>query len=291
MGQRQSVEFDFDLTPQPTQGSDSRFESFQAYNESGSAIALGDLLMLDRATTTKGVARHVKQWDASTGDEHEVVGVALEAIADTSWGRVAHAGLVAGVNVVATAVAGDKLVPSPTVDGQLAVADPSGEVRRLVGTLTAAQILALNAAAQTLIPAPGAGLYIDVIDLLLSYVYNSVIYGGIAAGEDWSLVYTAAGGVEIGRVETIGFLDQATNQSRLLAYGRAPGAVGDITPGANAPVLVHQLSAEITNGDTPVTYEIRYEVRNVVPAAGGVGQPVGVLMTTAAAGIVLFKRF
>src|SRR6185369_2968707 len=80
-------------------------------------------------------------------------------------------------------------------------------------TVTSAQLLALNATPQTAIAAPGANKAIIPVGII-AYKAAGAAYAGIASGEDLSFKYTNSSGAEIAQMETTGFLDQTTAQTR-----------------------------------------------------------------------------
>lgn len=128
-------------------------------------------------------------------------------------------------------------------------------------TITSALLLALNATPQIIVPAPGAGLAIFLNRIMLSKIAGTA-YAGIAAGEDLVAKYTNGAGAQVSSViETTGFLDQATAQSR---YAGPPGSTtttaADVTPVANAAVVLHLLVGEITTGNTDLLVWVDYDV-------------------------------
>ena len=128
-------------------------------------------------------------------------------------------------------------------------------------TVTSAQLLALNATPRTVVTAPGAGLAIVPICIVLTKAAGTA-YAGIAAGEDLSFKYTNGSGAEAApQVETVGFLDQATAQVRVVnVYAGAAAATATITPVANAPLVIHLLSGEITTGNSDLKVRVYYRV-------------------------------
>lgn len=127
--------------------------------------------------------------------------------------------------------------------------------------ITSAQLLALNATPISIVTAPGAGLAI-VPYLVTVRIDAGTAYGGIAAGEDLVLKYTDGSGGQCSSViETTGFLDQTTAQVR---YAGMPGSTGStagsVVPVANAAVVMHLLSGEITTGNSPLYVKVWYYV-------------------------------
>jgi hypothetical protein len=130
-----------------------------------------------------------------------------------------------------------------------------------VATITSAQLLALNATPQTIIAAQGANTVIIPLRMMI-YKPAGVAYAGIAAGEDLVLKYTNGSGVQCsGVVETTGFLDQTTAQTRYVGMPASIGATaGDVTPATNAAIVLHLLTGEITTGDQPLYVKVWYDV-------------------------------
>lgn len=130
--------------------------------------------------------------------------------------------------------------------------------------ISSAQLLALNATPITVIPAPGAGYYIKVNSWTIIKPAGTA-YAGIAAGEDLVLKYTdASGAIAATGIDTTGFLDQTTAQTRaanaLSGNGAAASTPGDYVPVANAAIVVHLLVGEITTGTSPLYIMVDYDV-------------------------------
>lgn len=120
-------------------------------------------------------------------------------------------------------------------------------------TVTSAQLLALFATPISIVAAPGAGL-VNILKFAMIYKPAGTAYAGIAAGEDLVFKFTGASGAQVsGAIETTGFLDQTTAQTR---YVHPPASTtttaGDVVATANAAIVLHLLTAEITTGDSPL---------------------------------------
>ena len=66
----------------------------------------------------------------------------------------------------------------------------------------------------TIIPAPGSGKAIILKSSLVYMKYGSAAYDSVGANDDLTFKYTNAAGATLITVETVGFLDQTTNQLR-----------------------------------------------------------------------------
>lgn len=148
------------------------------------------------------------------------------------------------------------------LNGQIALLNP-GFVRKGVAivTVTSAQLLALNATPQTIVAAQGENLAVVPTRYTIRHA-GGTAYGGIAAGEDLVLKYTNGSGAQCSSViETTGFLDQTTAQIRTANAPASTGSTaGDVAPVANAPVVLHMLSGEITTGNFDIIVCCHYDV-------------------------------
>lgn len=130
--------------------------------------------------------------------------------------------------------------------------------------LSSGQILALNATPITLIAAPGANKAL-IFEGAVIHKPAGTAYGGIAAGEDLAIKYTDASGLDVGEVELTGFADQTTAQTRYInpvVQGTAP--VSSFAPVANAALVAHILSGEITTGNSAFNLRIFYRIVDTV---------------------------
>lgn len=125
--------------------------------------------------------------------------------------------------------------------------------------VSSAVLLALNATPAELVAAPGSGLGL-VFEGAVIHKPAGTAYGGIAAGEDLSIKYTDGSGLAVGGCEATGFLDQATAQTRFVRPTGAASGVSDISAVANAALVLHMLTGEITTGDSPLRIRIAYRV-------------------------------
>jgi hypothetical protein len=150
-------------------------------------------------------------------------------------------------------------VSSFTLGSSNIVFEELGGVQRATVTISSAELLALNATPKTLVAAPGAGLFIEPISLHAWLDYNSAAYAGIAAGEDISFKWTNGSGAQmLTAIEATGFLD-ATADAHRLTY--PINLAANVEPVANAAIVAHMLTGEITTGNSPLKIEILYRIR------------------------------
>lgn len=129
-------------------------------------------------------------------------------------------------------------------------------------TLSSAQVLALNATPVALLAAPGAGKAIVFLGAVIHKPAGTA-YAAIDAADDLSISYTDASGLEVGRVEMTGFADQTTTQTRFVRTYAPASGVSSITPVANAAIVAHMLTGEITTGDSAFHFEIYYRIVDI----------------------------
>ena len=132
-------------------------------------------------------------------------------------------------------------------------------VLRSVGVVAAADVLQLHAVPQVVVPAPGDGLAIVPVRAMI-HKPAGVAYGQIANNEDLVFRFTDLAGPMVGAiVEAQGFLDQAGAMSRVLAFA------GEIRPVGNAPIVITIRNGAIAAGDSPLAFEIKYDVMHLSP--------------------------
>lgn len=126
--------------------------------------------------------------------------------------------------------------------------------------ITTAQLLALNATPVQLVEAPGPDKCLEFVSALWHKPAGTA-YGGIASGDDISIKYTNGSGAQVNTsLECTGFLDQATAQTRITRP-----IVTEYKPVANAALVAHMLTGEVTTGDSDLYVTVTYRVyQNVV---------------------------
>ncbi len=135
--------------------------------------------------------------------------------------------------------------------------DGNGPLKYSDVTITAAQLNALHATPQVVVPAPHTGLANIFHGAVLFYQKNTTAFT-VGAADDLSFKYTDANGLELGQCETTGFLDQATNQTRYARAETAASGNSAITPVANAPIVLNTLSGELSAGDGFLKVRVYY---------------------------------
>lgn len=123
-------------------------------------------------------------------------------------------------------------------------------------TVSAAEMLALNATPKQLVAAPAAGYWNVLRRIQMFLDYGTVAYAGIAAGEDLAVRYTNGSGQIAATVETTGFLDATADAHRLCS----PSDSVAITPVAAAALVLHMTAGEITTGDSPLKCRVFYDI-------------------------------
>lgn len=151
-------------------------------------------------------------------------------------------------------IEGARATPTPGHAAGLIIADV---------TVTSAQVLALNATPITLLAAPGANKAI-IFEGGVIHKPAGTAYAGIAAGEDLALKYTDGSGLEVGECEMTGFADQTTAQSRWIRPHTAASGISSIVPVANAVLVAHMLTGEITTGDSDFLFRLYYRIVDTV---------------------------
>ena len=121
--------------------------------------------------------------------------------------------------------------------------------------VSSAELLALFATPKTIVAAPAAGL-MNVFEGIVISKPAGTAYAGVGTTEDLAVGYTTIT-TPLAIVETTGFLDQATVQTRYAPKYAAASGVNSITPASSAIVLGLQVG-EITTGNSPLNCRVYY---------------------------------
>ena len=126
-------------------------------------------------------------------------------------------------------------------------------------TISTVQVLTLNATEREVLAAPGADKAIILVGAMIHKPAGTA-YAGIAAGEDLSISYTNAAGVEVARCETTGFLDSTAALSRWVHAFNAASGASQIVPAANAALVIHMLVGEVITGTSALIIRLYHRV-------------------------------
>lgn len=122
-------------------------------------------------------------------------------------------------------------------------------------TIATADVKTLNTTPVTVLPAQGAGKFIEPLSLELFLDYESAAYAGIDASEDLSLEHETSG--QILQIETTGFLDQTSDQRRFAKN------VSQLVA-ENEAIILKLLNGDITTGDSPLKCRLSYRIHDVI---------------------------
>ena len=142
-----------------------------------------------------------------------------------------------------------------TTETALTTKDGNSVLSRVYITLTSAQVLALNATPVTVIPAPATGKFIDVSSYNFRVNFNSVQYTG---ANNIEMRFTNGSGTKVGSDIPAASLNAASTAA---SYYQGTDAAGAIT--LNAPVVLSVPTANPAAGNSTVTIEIFYSVRDL----------------------------
>lgn len=158
------------------------------------------------------------------------------------------------------AVSSDWDTAPTTQDGALdALAAGSVATAEVSGTLTTAQLLAMNATPIVAIAAPGAGKAIIVEEVELFLDFNAAAYAA-DAGEDLVVRYTTSA-VAIDTWDDADTIIEGTGDERRLTK---PDTDLDLDDADNESVEFAILVGEWATGDSPIKYRIKYAVKTLI---------------------------
>lgn len=161
---------------------------------------------------------------------------------DTVGGKAMKSGLVGDVIPILLHAAGDSDA-APMLYADLAV--------------TSAELLALFTTPLSVVAAPGAGKAVVPV-MAQAYLDAGTAYNGIGADEDLVLRYTNASGAIALTIETTGFLDQATDQHRVV---HGPSVA--FAPVANAALMLHMTTGNIATGTGTLAIRVWYRILTI----------------------------
>jgi hypothetical protein len=125
--------------------------------------------------------------------------------------------------------------------------------------ISSAQVLTFDTIPVTLVPAPGAGNFIEFLSLVLIYDFNSIPY---AVGDNLAVFYTNASGPTLGNFDAQS-LSESSDQ--VFTFVNTASII-DTTPSTatllvNTPlVLAANLGGPFTLGNSPLTVRVSYRI-------------------------------
>lgn len=147
--------------------------------------------------------------------------------------------------------------------------DLDHQVFRTFTTITPAQVRALRATPIQLVAAPGATKYLEPVSFHFWLDFGTVAHDAPGAGgDDLGVRYTNGAGQIVGTQEATGLINAGADAHRTLLAGAAPVAtVTDVTPVANAALVLHNVGAAeyAGTGDSNLKVEAFFRIRNLEP--------------------------
>lgn len=124
-------------------------------------------------------------------------------------------------------------------------------------TISAVLAAAMNTTPFELVAAPGA-LFVIIVNRVVVSKAAGTAFGGVATGEDLTVVYSGGSDNLVTNIETTGFLDSATAEIRA-THGPVDPTLGhDLTALLNTAVDLELLVGDITGG-SPLIVDTYYE--------------------------------
>ncbi len=165
-----------------------------------------------------------------------------------------------------TLLPGNPSAPS-TQDGALdvlAAAVAEGVAKEVRGTITTAQLLAMNATPKVVIAAPGAGKAIIVDEVELFLDYNSAAYAA-DAGEDLVLRCTTTTSTVFATWDDADTIIEGTADTRRIMKPTYAATFDPLTAD-NESIEFAILSGEWATGNSPILYRIKYRQLTLITA-------------------------
>jgi hypothetical protein len=123
-----------------------------------------------------------------------------------------------------------------------------------VTNIATAAVLTLHATPVTIVPAQGAGNLVVVDDITCKLVFNSIAYTG---SNNVTFSYTNGSGAAVATPLAGGtFLDSSSGTN----YDHVGGLATELTPVANAPVVIAVASANPAAGNSPLEVVTRWHI-------------------------------
>ncbi len=136
----------------------------------------------------------------------------------------------------------------------IAASNMSEEVVRTASvTVPTASVLTLNGTPVALVAAPGASKVILIEEITCKLVFNSVAYTGSNALE---FRYTNSSGAKVTADLSSAFLNSASGTN----YASVKSVVTQLTPVANAAIVVFVPSANPGAGNSDLVFQIKYRI-------------------------------
>ena len=125
-------------------------------------------------------------------------------------------------------------------------------------SLTAANVNGLFTTAQEVVPAPGAGKWIEFVSAYLHYDYDTAAHGNVVAADELVFLYTDKNGAAVSPdIEVEDFLDQGNDEYR---YIKALDT--EVIPVDNAVLVLWMKNSDVNGGgNSKLHVAVEYIVR------------------------------
>lgn len=127
--------------------------------------------------------------------------------------------------------------------------------------ITSAQLLAFHHTYPTLLAAPGANLALIFRGATVFYDWDGTTNPYVVDTDvDIEIRYTDSSGLLVAQIEAVGFLDQVADKVRYVRPFAAASGASDITPVANAALVIGASVADPTGGTSPLKLRVQYTI-------------------------------